>query len=121
MPLRVLVADADGDLRGAIAEILADAGHDCAQVRDLDAARVSAAERRFDLAVVDVLLLDAHSERALYELQRTVPALVATTAYLTERHRRWFHRMGIGLIEKPFDIDDLVLAVERASAARASV
>jgi CheY-like chemotaxis protein len=117
----VLVVDDDLDLRGALELILEGEGY-----RVLTAANGEEALARLDREIPAVILLDmrmpimdgwqfAREFRA--RLGWPCPVVVCTAA--EDARRRAMEIEAEGYLEKPFDIDDVLEAIEEALAAPA--
>lgn len=116
-PLRILVVEDDVMIGGLLAETLEDLGHIvCAVETNAANAVAAAALHHPDLMIVDVGLGEASGVAAVKEILRSgfVPHVFATGDALRD--------LSLGpeavLIQKPFRGPDIVLAIERALAAK---
>ncbi len=119
---RVLVVDDDRAIRGFVAEVLQDEGYDVKTASDGSEALAVSREWRPDLIVLDLMMpnMDGWTFRAR---QRQVDALadvpvVVTSAATTLRTNRQVLEPCV-LLAKPFELDDLIGAVESCAPAQA--
>lgn len=122
---RVLVVDDDPAIREALRALLEDAGYAVDEARDGEAALALLTER----TIVPYVVLTDHQMPRLdgaRMLRRIAsdPALVARHAYLlmtaSNRHadpevRRTLAALDAPIIRKPFDLDEIVAAVDTAA------
>jgi DNA-binding NtrC family response regulator len=119
LPARVLVVDDEWLVRWSVTEKLRAEGFDVEEAGD-----AAAAMRAFD-ADCDLVLLDLHlpDSKDLGLLTRfrakspTVPVILMT-AFATREVADEAAALGATIVAKPFDLDDLTRAVERALAGR---
>ena len=116
--VHVLVVEDDEELRGSIAQIVADAGHAAVSAANLTEARVYLAVALPDVMVLDLNLEGEFGGDLLAELAtlHDAPATVLVSAYpfaglVAERY-------GVELVRKPFGIDQLDAAIDRARKDR---
>jgi len=124
-PLTVFVADDDDAMREAVATSLRTVGHhvvearDGAELLDLLRATMDTPLLRPNLVVADVRMPNLSGLGVLAALQRArwdVPVLLIT-ALKEESVQTVARRMGaIGVLQKPFETDDLLTAVLNAGA-----
>jgi CheY-like chemotaxis protein len=123
--MHVLVADDDGDLREIVAETLRADGYEVTEARDGSELlelleRAAEEDTRPDIIVTDVkmpLLSGLGVLSAMRRAHLPVPVVVMT-AYAHDSVRTVARRLGaVGVLRKPFDIDDLRTAVMNARAA----
>ena len=119
---RVLVVDDDRAIRGFVAEVLTDEGYEVKTAGDGSEALAVSREWRPDLIVLDLMMpnMDGWTFRAR---QRQVDALadvpvVVTSAATTLRTNRQALEPCV-LLPKPFELDDLIGAVESCASAQA--
>ena len=110
----VLGVEDDEVVRGSIEQIVNDAGHTASTATNLTEARVYLAVAMPDVMVLDLNLEGEFGGDLLSELAtlRTAPATVLVSAYpfaglVAER-------FGVELVRKPFAIEDLDGAIDRA-------
>jgi two-component system chemotaxis response regulator CheY len=115
MPHHILVVDDDPAIRATVSEVLSDEGYSV--MTATNGAEGLAAVQKLSPSVV---LLDMRMPvldgwgfaRAMAERGGAPPIVVMTAAH---EARRWAQEIGTTLVlAKPFDLDELLLAVERA-------
>jgi two-component system, NtrC family, nitrogen regulation response regulator GlnG len=124
VPRKILIADDDASIRLVVSQALTRAGY---QVRATGAASTLAkwaAEGEGDLVVADVMMPDANLFDVLPQIRRARPRLpvivmsaqntLLTAVGATERG-------AFEYLPKPFDLDDLLAAAERALSPAAPV
>ncbi len=109
-----LVVENDPDLAGAMSEILQEKGFVVHCASDLVTARASLAARTPSVLALDLLLPDASSTELLEELagQPEAPPTVVVSGHASGASVA--ASFGLELVMKPFDIERLVGAVDRA-------
>jgi two-component system nitrogen regulation response regulator GlnG len=126
VPLRVLVADDDDDLRAFVTEALRADG--CATVEARDGAELLTILRealdnptlRPDVIVTDVKMPGMSGFGVLVALRRAhwdLPVVMMTVVTDESIHTVAKRLGAVGVLHKPFDTDDLVTAVRNAKAA----
>jgi DNA-binding NtrC family response regulator len=121
---RVLVAEDDFDMRAMIAAALRADGHAVVEAANgielLDAIATALISRRpeaaFDVVLSDVRMPRINGIDVITHLKRaswTMPVIVMTASGDAEFIAR-LKSLGILLLEKPFDLDDLREAIEGA-------
>jgi DNA-binding response OmpR family regulator len=121
--MRVFVADDDDAMREAVTTSLRAEGHDVVEARDgdelVDLLRGAVGSLRPNVVVADVRMPNLSGLGVLAALQRarwTVPVLLMT-ALVDESVQTVGRRMGaVGVLRKPFETDDLLMAVAKAGA-----
>jgi CheY-like chemotaxis protein len=121
--MRVFVADDDDAMREAVTVCLRAEGHDVVEARDgaelVDLLQDAVGSLRPDVVVTDVRMPNLSGLGVLAALQRakwTVPVLLIT-ALVDESVHTVARRMGaIGVLRKPFETHDLLMAVAKAGA-----
>lgn len=110
----ILIVDDDAAIRAAISEILELEGYSIITAADGAAALRQIEETRPALVLLDMRMPGMNGwdvAAALRQRGSTVPILVMTAA---QDARRWAEQIGAsGYLAKPFDLDDLLTAVER--------
>jgi CheY-like chemotaxis protein len=113
----VLVVDDDPAIRNAVRDLLEDFGIPVVTATDGQDALAKVAERVPRLVLLDMRMpvMDGwRFARALREAGDPPPVVVMTAA---ADARRWADEIGaIGVVPKPFGIDELIGAVNRYSA-----
>ena len=108
----ILVVDDEPDLRDLVALTLADDGFDVAVARDGREALERIAERRPDLILLDMMMpvMDGRALCARLRADGGLPRVVVMTA--ADHVAQCAREVGaVGWLAKPFDIDDLVIAI----------
>src|SRR4051812_43859009 len=113
----ILVVDDDGDIREAIGEVLRSDGYEVHEAADGCEAWESLAEGfRPCLIVLDLMMPRMNGyqfrERQLADpTRKDIPVLVVSAA----ANETELHRLGVRYrLKKPFDLDELIRAVENA-------
>jgi len=119
----VLVADDDDDMRALIARTLRDDGYEVTEARDgadllaqLEAS-LDDPRRRPDIVVSDVIMPELSGLGVLEALRRAQQRLpvILMTVVSDETIHTVAKRLGaVGVLHKPFDIDDLRTAIVNA-------
>jgi len=116
---RVLIVDDEWLVRWSVGEALKARGFDVEEAGD-----AASAMEMFDadcgLVLLDLHLPDAMDLRVLSFIRRkssSVPVIVMT-AFATREVAEDVAALGASIVTKPFDLDDLTHAVERALATR---
>ena len=115
---RVLVVDDEPAIRFALAEMLGDRGHDVVEVASGDQALPHLAD--VDVVVTDLAMPGLDGLGLLREARRRVPGLpvIVLTARGSEKSAVEAMRAGAeDYLTKPFDVDEVALAVSRAADA----
>ncbi len=113
----VLVVDDEPDLRELVALTLVDAGFDVVVARDGRDALVRIAERRPDIVLLDMMMpiMDGRTLCRVLRADGGLPRVVVMTA--ADHAAQCARDVGaVGWLAKPFDIDELVLAIRRGLA-----
>ncbi len=118
---RLLVADDDVEMRSWLRQVLEPRGASVAEADSgVDLLRLLNEEGPFDLVVSDVRMSWASGIQVLAMVRSAgfeIPFIVIT-AYADERVRFATSQLRAVLIEKPFDIEQLVEAADRILPAR---
>ncbi len=110
---QILVVDDDHGIRTLIRDVLVDAGCAVLTARDATEALRLIERGRPDVLVLDLSLPDG-DERALHRVTEAAgPTRVLVLSGSAEVYERARELGAGGALEKPFDIDELVEAVER--------
>lgn len=115
----LLMIDADPDLRVLLDLILTDAGYATVAATTLGEARAQLALRRPDLIISEVWLTDAPPFAVLDRCMANVtspavPVLLCTGAVAeVQAVAPHLAEVGVSVLTKPFDIDDLLAHVRR--------
>ncbi len=115
----ILVVDDEWLVRWSVTEALRDRGFAVAEAVDARTAQV-ALKNRYDLVLLDLHLPDVHDLRLLSLIRArsaTQPVLVMT-AFATREIVNEAAALGAAVLNKPFELEALVAAVEHTLAAR---
>ena len=118
-PRRILVVDDDGPILDLLRLLLESEGYLVVTATSVGAACASLAERLPDLVLCDVRLPDAPPFALLDRLTSDpatvhLPVIVCSGAVREiEQAAARLERQHVAVVLKPFDIDDLLVSVER--------
>ena len=120
MALDILIVDDEADIREMIAGVLGDEGYGTRTAGNSDQALAAVADRRPSLIVLDVWLQGSQLDgiELLEELKRrdpTLPIIVISGHGNIETAVTAIKRGAYDFIEKPFQADQLLLVVARAT------
>ncbi len=120
MAIDILIVDDEADIRAAIAGILEDEGYQTRVAHDSDSALAALAERRPSLVVLDVWLQGSRLDgiELLDEIKArdpTLPVVVISGHGNIETAVAAIKRGAYDFIEKPFQSEQLLLVVQRAT------
>ncbi len=120
MALEILVVDDESDIRELIAAILGDEGYATRTAKDSDTTLAALAERRPSLLVLDIWLQGSRLDgiELLEEVKRrdpTLPVIIISGHGNIETAVGAIKRGAYDFIEKPFQADQLLLVVARAT------
>ncbi len=120
MALEILVVDDEADIRELIAAILGDEGYATRTARDSDTTLAALAERRPSLLVLDIWLQGSRLDgiELLEEVKRrdpTLPVIIISGHGNIETAVGAIKRGAYDFIEKPFQAEQLLLVVQRAT------
>jgi two-component system, NtrC family, nitrogen regulation response regulator GlnG len=122
-PLEVWVVDDDASIRWVLERALRQAGMEPRSFDRADAALAALGERRPDVLLTDVRMPGTEGLRLLEIARREHPGLpvIVMTAHADLEHAVAAYRGGaFEYLPKPFDIDEAVALVRRASAPGAA-
>lgn len=122
-PRRILVLENDAAVRQFLFDLLSEEGHRVEAVASLPAARALLRSWQPDLLVTDLspwtASLDALPRLLAAEAQlRGLPVVICTAALMVPPEELPPHAPGIELVRKPFDVEDLLAAIERLIVRR---
>jgi len=122
MALDILIVDDEADIRDAVAGILADEGYATRTAGDSDATLAAIADRRPSLVILDIWLagskLDGMEVLDLLKARDpSLPVVVISGHGNIETAVGAIKRGAYDFIEKPFQADDLLATVRRATEA----
>ncbi len=120
MAIDILIVDDEADIRDLIAGVLGDEGYGTRVAGDSDGALAAIAERRPSLIVLDVWLQGSRLDgiELLDEIKRrdpTLPVVVISGHGNIETAVAAIKRGAYDFIEKPFQAEQLLLVVRRAT------
>ena len=121
MTARLLLVEDEALQRALVAELLRTAGYDVTDVGSAEDALRTLARADFDLVLSDWRLVELDGEHLFHEVRQRFPrvAFVFLTAYGTIARAVAAVRAGADdYLAKPFERDELLLAVERALRSR---
>ena len=130
--MRVVIAEDLALLRGGIASLLRDEGHEVlSEVGDGEALLAAAAEHRPDLAIVDVRMPPTQTDegiRAAIELRRRQPdvSVLILSQYVEERYATDLlsagtHGVGYLLKDRVADVHEFLAAARRVAAGGTAI
>lgn len=117
MPSSILIVDDEVDACQNLADILSDLGYSVAVAHDARSALLEIERRRFDVALLDLMMPGLDGASLYQELKRKRPETIAvlTTAYPTHPRAEAGLRSGIWrIVPKPLDLEGLLGAVAEA-------
>ncbi|TXG85142.1 MAG: sigma-54-dependent Fis family transcriptional regulator [Sphingomonadales bacterium] len=122
MALDILIVDDENDIREQIAGILSDEGHTCRTAADSDQTLAVIGERRPSLVVLDVWLQGSRMDglallNVIMENDPTLPVIVISGHGTVETAVMAIKRGAYDFLEKPFQADQLINTVLRATEA----
>ena len=116
----ILIADDEERILKALGRALREDGHDVVEAGSGRAAQRLLAERTFDVLVIDNIMpdvtgLDLIRDVALHGSPAERPQMVLMTAHATIESAIEAMKLGaLDYLQKPFDIDELLVVVRRA-------
>ncbi len=107
---RILLADDDSDLLTLLADELTDAGYEVHAVPDGVEAVVEAAERSFDLFLLDMLMPRMDGPATIKVLRKLAPGtpIIAFTGYIGQGYMSRAAAEGVICLSKPVTIETLL-------------
>ena len=106
---RILIVDDDAEIRMLVRNVLERAGYEVATARDGVQAIDLLAKSDYDVVLLDVMMPGVNGLEVVESLRRDNSPVLAHTYLLTASLSRRFEGLPVrGIIEKPFDIHDLV-------------
>jgi DNA-binding response OmpR family regulator len=121
---RLLVVDDSAEFLSFMEALLASEGFSVAVAATHDAARQQLIAKTPDLVICDVRMPEAEPFAILHLLRedaktRHIPVLLCTGAVQeVEQAEQWLADLGIDVLLKPFDVDDLLARINKLSAHR---
>jgi DNA-binding NtrC family response regulator len=117
----VLVVDDERLVRWSVAEVLTARGFDVAEAADARSAMQEfGAGDTIDLVLLDLRLPDADDLRVLASIRQRAPhvPVIVMTAFATRELVEEAAALHAAVVNKPFELDDLMAEVERALTPR---
>jgi DNA-binding NtrC family response regulator len=122
VPLQVLLIDDEPDLRVALAEALSDAGHEVTEASDGAEGLAALDARPIDVVICDVRLPKMDGLTVLRHVRERRPAVdvILMTAFAEVSDAVAALKVGAyDYLTKPFEIDELIVQLERIDSHRA--
>ncbi|HEY2905380.1 MAG TPA: response regulator [Vicinamibacterales bacterium] len=115
----ILIVDDEWLVRWSVTEALRDRGFDVDEAIDARSAQL-ALKNHYDLVLLDVHLPDVHDLRllSLIRARSARQPVLVMTAFATREIVDEAASLGAAVLNKPFELDALVDAVEHTLAAR---
>ncbi len=122
-PRRILVLENDAAVRQFLFDLLSEEGHRVETVASLPAARALLQDWQPDLLVTDLSPWTASLDEfpallASEERLRGLPVVICTAALVLTPEKLPHHLPGLELIRKPFNVEELLVAIDRLAARR---
>ncbi len=120
MALDILIVDDEADIRELIAGVLEDEGYETRTAADSDSALAAISERRPSLVVLDIWLQGSRLDgiellEIIKQRSPNLPVVIISGHGNIETAVAAIKRGAYDFIEKPFQADQLILAVQRAT------
>lgn len=120
MALDILIVDDEADIRDLIAGVLEDEGYQARTASDSDSALAALSERLPSLLILDIWLQGSRLDgiellEVVKQRNPTLPVVVISGHGNIETAVAAIKRGAYDFIEKPFQADQLILAVQRAT------
>src|SRR5262245_41903490 len=119
--LDILLVDDEQDLRENLTDTLRDAGHQVTPASDGEEALTRALQRAFDVVICDVRLPKIDGLTLFRRLRQSAPSteVILMTAFAQVKHAVAALKDGAyDYLTKPFDLDELLLQLERIATQR---
>lgn len=119
MAIRICIIDDDPSFRRLCQSILGPEGFECSFIEDFSTSYEEVVLASADLIIIDLRLQGVDGLEILVELEESpqtshIPVLVCTASRdLVEKNRALLEKYGCEIVEKPFDVVDLLAAIER--------
>jgi DNA-binding NtrC family response regulator len=119
-PGSILIVDDEAKIRELLRRALVEEGHDVVSLDSAAAARALLGTRFFDVLLIDNLMPDGTGLDLIRHLTETVPEgerpqILMMTAHATVESAIAAMKLGaLDYLQKPFDIDELLVVVTRA-------
>ncbi|HEX6508109.1 MAG TPA: response regulator [Chloroflexota bacterium] len=123
---RIAIVDDDRDFVGLVTDMFSERGWEVIACCDSLAAFALLREEQPDVAILDIRMQSARSGwdiltfLQLHPATHHIPVVVCSAAALDVQDQSvWLREHGIGIVLKPFDLEDLYSAVDTALAQAA--
>jgi two-component system nitrogen regulation response regulator GlnG len=120
-PARILVADDDAALRTVLTHALEGAGYQVECAESAEALYQLQSREQGDLVITDVMMPGQSGMELLPRLRRhwpELPVIVISAQNMLTTAIAADEKGAVGFLPKPFDVDDLLQAVDRALTAK---
>lgn len=128
-PARVLLAEDDAEFRAVVARALRRNGYEVIEAKDgtelvgllTDALLTGGIDATYDIVISDIRMPGYSGLEILHGVRESgsAPPVVLITAFGDERTHEIARRLGsVGVLDKPFEMDDLQMAVLNTLAHR---
>ena len=116
---RILVVEDDAAILGIVTDILVTEGYDVSAARDGEEALASLEHARPDVILLDRRMPIMNGDQFIARFRSHRHAEVPVLAFAAAREiETWSKEIGaVGFIAKPFQLEDLLAAVQRATAS----
>ena len=120
----ILLADDEEKILKRLGRALRDEGHDVVEATTIHEAQRHLAERPFDLLVVDNVMPGMTGLELIREMAQTMataerPQIVMMTAHGSTQIVREAFKLGVeDFLEKPFEVDELLVLARRSVRSR---
>lgn len=121
-PMNVLIVDDEEIIRYMCSSSLSEAGHSTTAVEDGRSALAELEKSRFDAVLLDMAFVGPPMGRELYDMivkrhPYLLGRIIIITGMLKEEAIQRFRSEGVRVLEKPFELDDMLCAVEEAASS----
>ncbi len=125
-PRRILVLDNDGPVRQFLADLLTEEGHRVETAASVSAVYELMGRWQPDLLITDLSVWpvappDLPALLAADARFRDLPVVICTAALLLAPETLLAHAPGLEVVIKPFDVEDLLAAIDRLVARRGEI
>ena len=114
---RVLVVDDEVYIQEILKSTLEEAGYECVTAGNADAALAALESRSFDIAMTDIRMPGKQGTELLLDIKTKYPEVVVLMITAVDNAKTAIESMRSGAydyIVKPFDMDQVLIAVDRA-------
>ena len=118
---RLAVVNDDRTFIGLVSELLAERGWECIRLHEGNAAFETIKREQPDLVILDIRMEQPDTGWRVLNLlmldpeTRSIPVIMCSADWNELRAKEeWMNERGVGVLPRPFDIDDLYRAVDGA-------